>query len=69
MSSYYSPSESDIMPLFSTCDACGSPIDPSNDPIILGDPQNPVRLPAPDSDCVYHGKFCSQTCFSYHYQY
>lgn len=60
--------DSDEMPLFTLCDCCGNPIDPSANPIILGDPENEERLPAPDVDCVYDGRFCSKSCFSYHYQ-
>ncbi len=55
--------------IFTLCDACNNPIDPSNNPIILGDPENEQRLPAPDSDCVYDGRFCSDACFSHHYQH
>ena len=58
----------DDMPIFTLCDACNNPIDPSNNPIILGDPENEQRLPAPDADCTYDGTFCSESCFSYHYQ-
>ncbi len=60
--------DSDEMPIFTLCDCCGNPIDPSSNPIILGDPENEERLPAPDVDCVYDGTFCSESCFSYHYQ-
>ena len=60
--------DSDEMPIFTLCDCCGNPIDPSSNPIILGDPENEERLPAQDVDCVYDGTFCSESCFSYHYQ-
>jgi hypothetical protein len=62
------PYESDDMPIFTLCDACNNPIDPSDNPIILGDPENEQRLPAPYNDCTYSGTFCSDNCFSYHYQ-
>ena len=59
----------DESPMFTLCDACNNPIDPSNSPIILGDPENEQNLPAPDVDCVYDGTFCSDSCFSNHYQH
>lgn len=53
--------------LFTLCDSCNQPIDPSNC-IIVGDPLNPVPLPAPDVDCVYQGTFCGPACFSYRFE-
>ena len=59
----------DEEPMFTLCDACNNPIDPSGDPIFLGDPLHEQTLPAPDNDCTYSGTFCSDNCFSYHYQH
>ena len=53
--------------MFTLCDSCDNPIDPS-DCVVVGDPLNPVSLPAPDVDCDYRGIFCGPRCFSHRYK-